>query len=141
MAILNYSTEVPVSRSIAKIQDVLVAHGANAIMMSYDAKRQADGLTFVVATKHGELPFKLPANISAVQEILESTRTRGYTKEGQAARVAWRILKDWVEAQMAIVETNMVVIEEVFLPYLIQGGKTLFESLESKGFLLKEWKE
>ena len=33
----------------------------------------------------------------------------------QAVRTAWRIVKDWVEAQMALVETQMVTTAEVFL--------------------------
>jgi hypothetical protein len=32
----------------------------------------------------------------------------------QAVRTAWRIVKDWVEAQMALVETQMVSTQDVF---------------------------
>ena len=43
-------------------------------------------------------------------------------------RVAWRILKDWVAAQLAIVETEMVSLDEVMLPYLrSDDGRTLYE--------------
>ena len=53
----------------------------------------------------------------------------------QARRVGWRIIKDWLEAQMALLELNMVKIQEVFLPYIIGiDGKTIYEKLESKGF-------
>jgi hypothetical protein len=33
--------------------------------------------------------------------------------------VSWRLINDWVEAQMTIVETTMVQLEQVFLPYVI----------------------
>ena len=39
--------------------------------------------------------------------------------EQQAQKVAWRIIKDWVEAQMAIVEAQMADVAEVFLPYAV----------------------
>jgi hypothetical protein len=43
-------------------------------------------------------------------------------------RTAWRIIKDWVQAQLALVEINMVTVPQVFLPYAImQDGRTLWE--------------
>ena len=56
----------------------------------------------------------------------------------QAVRTAWRIVKDWVEAQMALVETQMVSTQDVFLPYAVmQDGRTLAERVrESPQFLL-----
>jgi hypothetical protein len=38
---------------------------------------------------------------------------------------------------MALLETEMVSLEEIFLPYLVdRTGKTLFERMERQGFLL-----
>jgi hypothetical protein len=55
----------------------------------------------------------------------------------QALRVSWRILKDWVEAQIAIVETKMVQIEQVFLPYAIMpDGRMLYERVRDAQFRL-----
>lgn len=56
----------------------------------------------------------------------------------QAQRVAWRILKTWVQAQMAIIETGMVSAEEVFLPYIMIEGTSMFEALKGRRFLLPE---
>jgi len=137
MGILNYSTSIPVNRSISEIQGKLVAHGARAIMVNYNNDQVAESLSFIVPGKEGELPFRLPANIKAVETIMRRDRLRGYTREGQAARVAWRILKDWIEAQMAIIEAEMVSIEEVFLPYLLANdNQTLFQVMKNRGFLL-----
>lgn len=53
------------------------------------------------------------------------------TKE-QAVRTAWRIVKDWVEAQMALVETRMVTTQQVFLTYAVmKDGRTLSEHVQS----------
>jgi len=54
----------------------------------------------------------------------------------QAVRVAWRILKDWVAAQMAILETEMVKLEQIFLPYVeTPDGRTVYERLAESRFL------
>ncbi len=62
--------------------------------------------------------------------------------ELQAVRTAWRIVKDWVEAQMALVETKMASTTEVFLPYAIgRDGKTMFQKVvENPQFLLGDGK-
>jgi hypothetical protein len=62
---------------------------------------------------------------------------RSYANELQAVRTAWRIVKDWTEAQMALVETQMVTTQEVFLPYAVmRDGRTLSEHVESNPALL-----
>lgn len=52
--------------------------------------------------------------------------------EDQARRVAWRIIKDWVEAQMAIIQSGTAEMAEVFLPYVVhpETGLTLFEEFK-----------
>ena len=47
-----------------------------------------------------------------------------------------------MRAQMAILETEMVKLEQVFLPYMIVSDKkTLYEVMKEKQFLLGERKE
>jgi len=126
--IANYTTTVPALKSIGEIQGILVAHGAKHILMDYD-QGEPMGIAFIAPTPHGDIPFRLPANIERVQAVLNKQRVRSQVSEEFATRVAWRILKDWVRAQMAILETEMVSIEQVFLPYMQVGekGKTLYE--------------
>ena len=55
----------------------------------------------------------------------------------QAERVAWRIVKDWVEAQMAILESEMVQMDEIFLPYMLSNsGQTVFEAYRNNQLAL-----
>jgi hypothetical protein len=43
---------------------------------------------------------------------------------------------------MAILETDMVRLEQIFLPYMITpDGKTLYENMVDKGFYLTEGKD
>ena len=51
------------------------------------------------------------------------------SRRQQAIRTSWRILKDWVETQMALLETGMVTMDEIFLPYMLSGGQTFYQAL------------
>jgi hypothetical protein len=44
--------------------------------------------------------------------------------------VAWRIIKDWTEAQLALVQAGVAELAEVFLPYAThpQTGQTFYEN-------------
>lgn len=45
---------------------------------------------------------------------------------------------DMLEAQMALLDIQMVRFEEIFLPYIeTQNGQTIFERLEDKQFFLE----
>src|SRR2546430_167585 len=107
MPILNYTTEIDADKSIAEIQKILAAHGVSAILADYDEKGQIIALSFQIQLEDRKMGFKLPSDWRPVLAILErepKVPRRMRTKE-QALRVSWRILKDWVAAQMAIVST------------------------------------
>ena len=79
----------------------------------------------------------MPVNVEAVHSVLLKQKVK--CDYEQAERVAWRILKDWVEAQMAILESQMVEMDEIFLPYMINNsGQTLFEAYRSNQLLLED---
>lgn len=152
MPLKNYTTEISASKSVGEIQGILVAHGATAIMVNYGPDHEPSTVSFIVRVPQGDIPFRLPVHVAAVAKILSSSRDPNYRRydaeyqkalvakiRAQASRVAWRILKDWVDAQMAIIETEMVTIEQVFLPYMqVKDGKTLYEVMVDQRFLLSE---
>lgn len=126
MPILNYTTKVDIYTTIGQIQGNLVKHGAKKIMQDYDENGRISALCFAVETPCGIQGIKMPANVQAVQKVLEKQKVKADYE--QAERVAWRIIKDWVEAQMAILESEMVSIEEIFLPYMInKTGETIYQ--------------
>ena len=87
-----------------------------------------------MATASGTLGFSLPINADAVFEILTRDRvmkTNPAARMQQANRTAWRIIKEWILAQMALIETEMVTVEEVFLPYMLTGKQTLYQALSN----------
>ena len=88
--------------------------------------------------------FRLPAQIDRIYVLLQRDNKvpRNLKTREQAARVAWRIIKDWIEAQLALVEAEQAEMVEVFLSYAQNPvtGKTLFEQLSNDQFTMLEYK-
>lgn len=140
MAIKNYTTTVEVYKSLGEIQASLAGHGARKIMVDYDAKGQPVGVMFGIETPVGPRGFCLPANVDGVRAIFAKQRVKA--SPGQAERTAWRNVRDWVKAQMAIIEAGQVEMEEVFLPYLSNGrGQTLYQLYQSGHLALEGGRE
>ena len=142
MAILNYTTTVDSFKTVSEIEHILVKHNAKSIMKNYDGE-SITGLSFLIDTGVQQIPVRLPVKVDECLEVLKkekknSPRSNIKATMEQAERVAWRILKDWVEAQMALLDIQMVRFEEIFLPYIeTENGQTIYERLEEKQFLLK----
>jgi len=132
MPILNYTTQIAAEKTLAEIQSILIKAKASAIMQEVE-EGVIIAISFKAKTKFGDLAYRLPANINQIYNVVVRDRRipqKLRTKE-QAARVAWRIIKDWLSAQLAIIEAEMVTLDQVFLPYMQNGkGQTMYELLE-----------
>ena len=147
MALLNYSTTIEAIKTAGEIQGILAGHGAKSIKTAYSEDGLVEALSFLILTPQGEIGIRLPINPDAVLKVLTQQNELGRVPKRcltrvQAVRVAWRIVKTWVQAQMAIIETEMVKTEQVFLPYVItESGRTLYEVMVDSHFQLKERSE
>ena len=106
-------------------------------LTSYGEEGEPRGLKWRLITPHGPLTFALPCNVPQVFHLLTKDRIQVRNVEArrqQATRVAWRILKDWIEAQLTLLDTGMVELEEIFLPYMLQGDQTLYQALQAGNF-------
>lgn len=146
MAIKNYTTDVPVNKTVSEIHLMLADHGAKRILFDYGADSKVMAISFTIDTPSGEQAVRLPANVNRVRDVLRQQRNNPKNRnrsqiddsQEQAERVAWRIVKDWLAAQLAILETEMVTVQQVFLPYFLnRHGKTLYE-VYSAGTLMLE---
>lgn len=138
MPLLNYTTRVPVYRSVQEIQKSLVKAGATSIMQDFDTEGAISAIAFKINLNGTDIAFRLPSEARAVLAVMQQDGTpRNLLTQEHAQRVAWRIIKDWVEAQMAIVATKMVTLPQVFLPYAVNNeGTTLYEIVASRPELL-----
>ena len=135
MPILNYTTKVPVSSTMAEIQKILVKAGANAVLSEYGPDGSVSAVSFRIEDKSGPIHYKLPADIDGVERALK--KDKEYRDRAHAERVAWRIVKDWIEAQMAIVQAQMAELPQVFLPYAqTNTGETVYERIKGNGYKL-----
>lgn len=139
------TTNIPISRTVAQIQELLGAHGVCGVMTEYHQK-EVDAVCFKVMFLDRTIPFRLPCRWQAIYHIfLERKKYMTldveiqHKMQDQAKRVAWRQIFRWTEAQLALVETDMVKVYEVFLPYMQTGlNETLSERFEKSGFTLLE---
>lgn len=144
MPILNYTTSIAVEKTTGQIQKKLVQAGAQAVMTEYDTEHVLCALSFRMPCSGIMVSFRLPAQIDRIYVLLQRDNKvpRNLKTREQAARVAWRIIKDWIEAQLALVEAEQAEMVEVFLSYAQNPvtGKTLFEQLSNDQFTMLEYK-
>lgn len=134
---LNYTTKVTAQQSIGEISKMLAKAGAKAVMHEYDDSGNIKSLSFQMKFGDGEVGFRLPANIPGVRNIILEMRKQGNTtlrpwmlEDKHFEDVTWRVIKDWIEAQLALIEAEQAKTEQVFLPYAITaGGQTLYEQM------------
>lgn len=142
--IKNYTTDTPVLTTLAEIQKILAENGAMGIATEYK-NGAVQALFFRIPYRNQELAFRLPARPEQVYAALFANmqyedRLREQRME-RSRMIAWRICKTWLEAQITLVNLGQAKMEEVFLPYFVMDGqKTLYESMESGGFLLSSGK-
>ena len=138
----NYTTSIKAEKTVMEIQALLMSKGAEKLMIDCEQGKPV-GITFLFNTTKGKIPVKLPARIDKVQAVfyvnknpvskssLRKPLPLTNAEIAQAERTGWRNIKDWIDAQIALIETEMVSIHEVFLPYVVIGDKTIFEQVES----------
>lgn len=134
--------------SFDKIQSILAKHGANKIMYDYatDGSGRLTAITFGMTIGDKQVGFKLPALVDNVVYIMYGGKDKwGREKKitdaqkEQGYKTAWANIRDWVDAQMALIDTEQVKMEQVFLPYMLnKSGETLFEQINNNQFKLLE---
>lgn len=139
MPLLNYTTSIISGKTISEIMGILANAGARQIMVDYssDIPPLAEALTFIMYINETPVPFRLVCHWREIQHILEHEKrvtTKKYRTAEHALNVGWRIIKVWVEAQMALIEAGQAELPQLFLPHAVgHDGRTLYEHvLEGK---------
>lgn len=139
MPIMNYSTEIPSERTVGEITALLIKKGARSITTDFEDSGELRSISFTMFVSGIPCRFQLPANVKGVASALlrdepwnprrQGTRDQYENKlRAKAKWVAWRILKDWVAAQCALIESNQAEAGQAFMPYAIDNsGATMWE--------------
>ena len=138
----NYTSTVPASASIAYIERKLVQNGATQILKQYGPKGRLSDIRFCIKIDGQDVLLKLPAQVENCENVLMQNlpqRARPETIKKvpkQAERTAWKILSDWLDAQVAMIELAQVEVLEIFLPYVYnpQTQQTVFQMAKASGY-------
>jgi len=137
----NYTSTVSARQSISNIEHKLAIHGASSISKWFDANGCTAGLCFALLSNGQAMTYKVPANVDKVEKRFLANRSRHpKTKEDkerlrkQAERTAWKIMSDWIDIQLSLIEMDQVEASEVFLPYVFDGQETYYEYLKKNNF-------
>ena len=131
------STRIDSSKTAAEIQTLLARAGASRIMIEYGPQSEISALTFGIRVDGEEIPYRLPIRTDPIFKIINGRRKYNRRQaeaddRRQAERVAWRQILRWIQAQIAMIDTRMVKIDEIFMPYMLhKSGQTLYEAISS----------
>ena len=133
MPILNYTTQISVTKTAGEIQEILARAGVSSVLIEYKDKAPS-ALNFQIELQGRRVGFRLPARWEGVYKAMQRDRDipNRFKSQDQARRVAWRIVKDWTEAQLALIEAGAAELAEVFLPYAVNPttSLTMFEDFK-----------
>jgi hypothetical protein len=139
--IKNYTSTVPASTSMSRIEMYLVNAGASDISKKYDENKTCISLTFRMIVHNIPVFFQLEAKVQACFKVLyaEVKRPQPNTKQNilqQAERTAWKIISDWVEIQISMVQLEQADLIQVFLPYVYNPAteKTFYNQIKDNNF-------
>lgn len=136
MTIKNYTTTIDPSKTAGEIVTVLTKNGAQRISMDYSDDGSLRGLSFALRTEYGPREFALPVRVDGVHRALQKHRTLPPSKKTreQAARVAWRVAKEWLEVQVSLIEAGLASLDEVMTPWMLNAaGDTMYEVMRESG--------
>ncbi|RTL56256.1 MAG: hypothetical protein EKK37_17435 [Sphingobacteriales bacterium] len=133
----NYTTEVPASRSIENIENLLVQFGATNIMKEYEAGNCVS-ISFRLIVQNHPFAFKLPAKVAPIFKWLRKNKSKGDAKrqQAQAERIAWKHQHELLHMQLTSIELEQADMMQVFLPYVydVASNKTFYEQLKEGSY-------
>ncbi len=121
MPILNYTTTVSAEKTVGEIYTILAKSGAKEISYEQDGERVV-AVKFQIDLDGEPLWFRMEPNPTGVLSAMERDRVeRRFRNLDHARRVGWRIIKNAIDSQMAIVLSKQGDVTQVFLPYAIDN--------------------
>jgi hypothetical protein len=137
MPLLNYTTTISAQKTVGEISALLAKAKVHAIMQEFDKDGQPSAVSFRITTEFGVLTYRLPCEVERVYKVICQDKMLPYKQRSltRARMVGWRIVKDWIEAQLAMIQCGLADVEQVFLPYMqAPDGTTLYEKMKAKKF-------
>jgi len=133
----NYTTKIPTEKTILEIESILIKFGAGGIMKEYQGSR-VSAIIFYITYDNQKIPFKIPMSLEKSRKVIidlvnEGKLPRKFLNEPlrsqQGERVTWRIIKDWIDSQLSLLELNFAESIEILLPYIYnqESKQTIYQ--------------
>lgn len=154
MFLKNYTSDVPVLETLHRIEKTLIKCGVSGITKEYGKDETVIAVAFQIPHANGKVNIRLPVDEKKAIDVLwldyvgddklstdgnsihwnsRKKKTRADFVE-QGRRTAWKIMQDWVEVQMSMIQMKQAETLEVFLPYVWDGQTTAYRKLRDSGF-------
>lgn len=138
---------------------MLIKCGVSGITKEYGPNAEIIALKFHIKVDPNmpEITIRLPADRYAAQQALWLDYADGdpLSQDGQhlawsmsgnrkkkikadfkdqAERTAWKIVQDWIEVQMSMIQMRQADTLQVFLPYVWDGKQTVYQRIKDAGY-------
>ena len=146
ITIKNITSEIEVEKTIMKIEKILIDFGAQGILKEYTGHR-IKSLSFYISRDGQNIPFKLPMNLESARRVVKQAAQNRkialkfleepHTSD-KAEKVGWRVIKDWIHAQLSLIEIDFADPVELLLPYVYDTAtkQTFFEKIKQNPQML-----
>ena len=127
------TTDVPVERSKAEIETLLIRHGCDAVATAWDGKLQKAVVQFRMGNRHMRFQITIPD--PGDEAFIWSSRGKRTTATQvklyhQAIRSRWRSLLLCIKAKIEAVESDIETVDEAFMAQLVlPDGQTVGQKL------------
>lgn len=155
MFLKNYTSTVAPSVTIYRIEQLLIRIRAARIAKEYSPAGEMKGILFQIEIEAGKpVTIKLPADVEGALNALWLDYASGERLSGdgnevwgngrkrkrkaefrkQAECTAWKLMQDWLEVQVSMIQLKQADFLQVFLPYAWDGRRSYYQSLKEGGF-------
>jgi hypothetical protein len=139
MKIKNYTSAVPVERTVSRIEQMLATAGVARVAKDYKDGQLA-ALQFEMPLPTGrQIMIRLPVDHAAVYRLLQKQfpRCRDEAKlKAQAFRTSWKLMQEWLDIQFTLIHMQQLEPLQVFLPYVWDGKQTYYQHICGQNYNL-----
>ena len=138
----EYLTSQTADVSVADIEDMLVGFGITNLTKEYE-NHTLQAITFILPVEGRNIPFRLPVNITAIEELLKleirkpKSGSQYFQKlREEAEKIAWHIISDWIDLQITLVKLGQTELMGVMMPFAWDATEreTMYEKVKATGF-------
>lgn len=139
MSIRFYTSDVEPSKTVGEIQHILAEAGARRVAVTYDEGGEVT-IEFQLEIAGRMTSFRLAPEVENMHRALQDDEDATGKRQtyDQAERTSWRLLKEWLQMQLAFDAADQASLDQLLLGYgITPSGETIYERLVDEHRLLE----